>query len=119
MFLRRAAGYLLSLSAFAGLILSLMGLVIVWTYSPLITQSIRDNLTLIDQTLNSTESVLITVNQMVQNTSLEVTSLQTTTKALSNGIHDANPMFDSLMSLTGRDLPAAIGITQTSLTSAQ
>jgi hypothetical protein len=119
MFLRRAANYFLVFSATAGIIFSIIGLASLWFYRPRITQAVLNNLVLIDQTLTSTQSVLVTVNQMVQNTALNVESLQATTKALSTGIHDTDPMFESLMSLTGRDLPTAISATQTSLASAQ
>src|SRR5258708_7069487 len=56
---------------------------------------------------------------MVQTTTVEVASLQTTTLALAQTIHDTSPMLDSLTSLTGKDFPAAVSATQTSLASAQ
>src|SRR5207244_3419001 len=57
--------------------------------------------------------------QVVQTTTVEVASLQTTTLALAQTIHDTTPTLDSLASLTGQDLPTAISATQTSLASAQ
>jgi hypothetical protein len=119
MTLRKTAGTLLVAAAGAGIILSLLGLLAVWVYRPKVTRSVVENLALVNQGFNSTEAVLSTVDQMVQTTSADVSSLQTTTQALSLGIHDANPMFDSLMQLTGRDLPNAITSTQASLASAQ
>jgi hypothetical protein len=119
MSLRRLSGVLLIIFAGTGIFLCILGLVFGWIYEPKLTTTIVDNLTLIDQSLTSTEVVLTTVEKMVQITSLDVASLQTTTKALSIGIHDANPMFDSLIQLTGKDLPEAIGTTQASLDSAQ
>src|SRR5512140_519670 len=116
---KRIAGTLLMVGAGIGIILSLLGLIGVWVAGPKLTASIASNLTLIDNGLTSTESVLTTVDQMVQITSLEVSSLDTTTKALTQGIHDTNPVFDSLIQMTGKDLPIAITSTQDSLTSAQ
>ncbi len=107
------------ISAWIGALFCLVGLTAVWAYRPVVTDSALQNLTLIDQSLTSTESVLTTVSDMVQTTTADVNSLQVTAKALSTGIHDANPMFDSLIKLTGQDLPAAITSTETSLASAQ
>jgi hypothetical protein len=94
-------------------------LVEVWRYQPIVTKTVTDNLALVDQSLNTTQDVLTIVGQMVQTTTIDVSSLQATTKALSLTIHGTNPMLDSLISLTGKDFPAAVRATQTSLASAQ
>jgi hypothetical protein len=119
MILRRIVGFLLVIAAAAGIIFSLVSLIEIWRYRPLVTKTVIDNLALFDQTLNTTQDVLIIVGQVVQTTAIDVTSLQATTKALAVTIHDTNPMFDSLISLTSKDIPAAISATQTSLASAQ
>jgi hypothetical protein len=56
---------------------------------------------------------------VVQTATIDVVSLQATTKALSLTIHDTKPMLDSLISLTSNDFPAAVSTAQTSLASAQ
>ena len=83
------------------------------------TQSVMDTLGLFDQALNTTQDSLTIVGQVVQSTTADVASLQTTTQALAQTIHDTNPMLDSLTLLTSKDLPAAIDATQTSLAAAQ
>jgi len=119
MILRRLVGLLLIIAAIAGVVFSVAGLIEVWRYRPVVTQAVTDNLTVFDQALNTTQAGLTIVSQVVQTTTVEVASLQTTTQALAQAIHDTNPMLDSLTGLTGKDLPAAITATKTSLASAQ
>ena len=119
MVLRRLCGFLLVLAAAAGIVFSVGGLIEIWRYRPGVTQTVMDNLALFDQALNTTQDGLTIVGQLVQTTTVDVASLQTTTQALALAIHDTNPMLDSLTSLTSKDLPAAVGATQASLASAQ
>jgi hypothetical protein len=119
MILRRIVGVLLVIAVATGIIFSLVGLVEVWRYRPIMTKAVIDNLALVDQSLNTTQDVLTIVGQMVRTTTIDVASLQATTKALSLTIQGTNPMLDSLISLTGKDFPAAVQATQTSLASAQ
>jgi glucosamine 6-phosphate synthetase-like amidotransferase/phosphosugar isomerase protein len=119
MFLRRLVGFLLIVAAVAGIIFSLISLVEIWRYRPVVTKTVTDNLALVDQTLGTTQDVLTLVGQVVQTTSNDIASLQATTQALAQTIHDTNPMLDSLISLTSKDFPASISATQTSLASAQ
>ncbi len=97
----------------------LCGLGATWFYQPRITKAIETNLSLTDQSLNYTESILATVNQVVESTKTDVTSLQETTSTMAAAIKDANPMLDTLIKLTGKDLPTTIDTTQSSLASAE
>jgi hypothetical protein len=117
--LKRIIGYLLVIAAASGIIFGLVGLVEVWRYRSIVTKIVTDNLALVDQSLNTTQDVLTIVGQVVQTTTIDVDSLQATTKALSLTIHDTYPMLDSLISLTSKDFPAAVSATQISLASAQ
>jgi hypothetical protein len=117
--LRRLIGFVLVIAAVAGIIFSVFGLVQIWRFRPIVTATVTDNLALFNQTLATTRQGLTIVGQVVQTTTVDVASLQTTTQALARAIHDTNPMLDSLASLTSKDFPAAVGATQTSLASAQ
>jgi hypothetical protein len=119
MILRKLFGFLFVLAAAVGVVFSVVGLIEIWRYRPGMTQTVNDNLALFDQTLHTTQEGLTIVGQVVQTTTVEVASLQTTTRALAVAIHDTNPMLDSLTSLTSKDIPAAISATQMSLASAQ
>ena len=117
--LRRLFGILFIIAAVLGFVFSLIGLIEIWRYRPAVTKTVIDSLALIDQTLNSTQDGLSIVGQMVQTTTVEVASLQTTSQSLAQTVHDTNPMFDSLTGLTSTDFPAAVDATQTALASAQ
>jgi len=117
--LRRLFGFLLMFAAAAGFIFSVVSLFEIWRIRPVVTQTVVDTMALLDQALNTTQDSLTIVGQVLQSTTVDVDSLQTTTRALAQTIHDTNPMLDSLTLLTSKDFPAAIVATQTSLASAQ
>jgi hypothetical protein len=119
MILKRLIGILFVIAAIAGIIFSLLGLTGIWRYRAVVTQTVLNNLTLSDQALGTTEQVLTIASQVVQATTTDVASMQATTQAVTLAIHNTNPMLDSLVSLTQKDLPAAVSATQTSLASAQ
>jgi len=119
MFLRRIVGISLVIAAMAGIIFSIVGLIGIWRYRPVVTQTVLDNLALADKALGTTQDVLTIAGQVVQTTTTDVASLKATTQAVTLAIHDTNPMFTALVSLTQKDLPAAVSATQTSLASAQ
>jgi len=116
---RRLFGFLFVIAAAAGVVFSVVGLIEIWRYRPVVTQTVTDNLALVHQALGTTQDGLTILGQVVQSITVDVASLQTTTQALALAIHDTSPMLDSLDSLTGKDLPASISATQTSLASAQ
>ncbi len=117
--LRRLLGVLFIAAAAAGLVFSVVGLVEVWRYRPVVTQKVVETLTVFDRALNTTRDGLAIVGQVVQTTTVDIAALQTTTRALAQAIHDTSPMLDSLTRLTSTDFPAAVAATQTSLASAQ
>src|SRR5437868_13463331 len=98
--LRRLIGFVFVVAAVAGIVFSVYGLVQIWRYRPVVTKTVTDNLVLFDQTLSTTQQGLIIVGRVVQTTTLDVASLQTTTEAMARAIHDTNPMLDSLNTLT-------------------
>jgi hypothetical protein len=116
---KKLVGYLFISAAVIGVIFSLVGLIEIWRYRPVVMRTVKDSLALFDQTLTTTQDGLTIVGQVVQTTAEDVASLQTTTQALAQAIHDTNPMVDSLINLTGHTFPEAVGATQTSLASAQ
>ena len=119
MILRRMVGILLIIAAAAGIIFSLVGLIEIWRYRPVVPKIVINNLALSDQALGTTQDVLTIVGQVVQASTADVASVQATGNAVALLIHESNPMLDSLISLTNNNLPAAVSATQTSLNSAQ
>jgi hypothetical protein len=117
--IRRLVGFLFLAAAAAGFIFTVICLFEIWNYRPLVALSVTDTLALYDQTLIATQDGLTSIGQLVETTTLDVASLQATTSALAQTIHETTSTMDSLTGLTGKDLPDAIDATQTSLTSAQ
>jgi hypothetical protein len=119
MMIKRLIGFLLIIGAVGGILFSLIGLVELWRYRPMVTKNVVDNLALVDQTLSTTQQALTIVGQVVKTTTGDVAALQATSAAVAQAIQDTNPGLDSIIGLTGKDLPAAVTATQTSLASAQ
>ena len=117
--LRKILGYLLVVGAVAGFIFGAVGLIAIWRYQPGVTQTVVDTLDLMDRTVNASQNGLVIVGDVLQITTVDVASLQTTIDALAQTVHSSSPMLDSLTNLTGKDFPAALNATQTSLASAQ
>jgi len=119
MMIKRIIGLLLIIGAVGGILFSLTGLYEVWRFRPAVTKSVVDNLALVDQTLSTTQQALTIMGQVVQTTTADVAALQATSAAVAKAIQDSNSGLDSIISLTGKDMPAAVTATQTSLASAQ
>ena len=115
----RLLGWIFVVFAVIGIVFSIIGLVEVWRVKPVLSQSVSDNLALLDQTLTTTGDGLNLIGQMVQTITTDVGSLHTTTQSLAQAIHATNPMLDSLSTLSGQTLPDTISATQASLASAQ
>jgi len=116
---RRLIGYLLIIAAVAGIIFSVGGLFEIWRLRPVVTKTVVDNLDLFDQALKTTQDGFTIVGEVVQTATGDVDSLQATTQALAQAIQSTDPILDSMLKLTSKDLPATINATQTSLASAQ
>ena len=119
MYLKRVSGLLLVIAATAGFIFSIVGIIEIWRYKPVVEQTAIESLALLDQTLITTQDGLTVVDQVVQTTTVDTASLQMALQSLAQTIHATNPMLDSLTGLTSKDFPAAVDATQTSLASAQ
>lgn len=117
--IRRPLGFLFLIAAAAGIIFSIIGLVQIWRYEQVVTETVVDNLALVDQALDATQDGLVVVDQVVETTKVDVASLQTATRALALAINDTNSMLDSLSTLAGKDFPDSIKATQESLASAE
>ena len=117
--IRRLLGFLFVIAAVGGIIFSVVSLVQIWRYEQVVTQTVVDNLALVDQALDATQDGLTVVDEVVETTKVDVTSIQITTRALALAIRDMNLMLDSLSTLASEDFPDSISATQTSLASAQ
>jgi len=119
MIFRRLIGFLFITAAAIGILLSIAGLVAVWTYRPGVIKTATETLAWFNQTLNTTLEGLTTAGNVLKTPTEDMASLETATQAMAQTIHDTTPMLDTMIGLTSNDLPAAVKATQTSLASAQ
>ncbi len=117
--IKRLFGFLLIFAAAMGFIFSVVGIVEIWRYRPVVEQNASETLALSDQTLIATQGGLTAVSQVMQTTTADVASLQTAIQAVAQTIYETHPMLNTLTQLTSKDFPATIDATQTSLASAQ
>ncbi len=114
----RLIGVLLVVAAAFGVLFSFLGIIEVWRIKPTVVSGLSYELDIVDATVANTVAGLDTVSNTLSTLSGNVEALQNTTVGLSQSIHGAEPMMDTLVKLLGQDLPNTITTTQTSLNSA-
>ncbi|RCK72551.1 MAG: hypothetical protein ANABAC_1899 [Anaerolineae bacterium] len=112
-------GSLLIFSAALGLLLSLLGIVVTWAYQPVLTSTLQEQVRLAESVMESTAQGLEVASQTLAATHLTLQTLDETVQTFSQSITDTLPLLDTIGEMVGKDLPATIQSTQTSLDSAQ
>ncbi len=112
-------GIVLIFTAIFGILFSLIAIIQIWRFKPRLEAGLSGELQLLDKTLTTTQDGLAVVKGSLDTASTNVDSLESATETLAQSLQDSNPLMESLVSLVGKDLPATITATQTSLTSAQ
>lgn len=115
----RVVGYVLTIAAIIGLVLSLVGIAAVWWVKRPLTENVMSMIGLTDRTLKATSDALLVTKESLTEAMVDVISMKDTLEATSRAIHATNPMLDSLSNLLSKDIPDAIDATQTSLATAQ
>ena len=116
--LSRITGSLLVFAAIIGLIFSLLGLILIWTYKPVVTESIQGSLDLIHNSLSTTAKGMELTQQSLQSLEGSVQSVESTMRTASQTIEDTLPMMDTMVTLLDEELPSSVSAVQTSLNSA-
>lgn len=101
-----------------GLLLTAAGFYAVSTLQPSIKQGTAEILNVLDAALVTTMEALEVVERSLDNAAETMTTLETTTRDVAKGIGETDPLFDTLTTVTGKDLPATVANTQQSLASA-
>jgi hypothetical protein len=114
----RIIGAALALAAGAGMLFSLFGIVQTWRVRPVLVNGLVYELDLLRATVDTTSVGLTTISDTLKTASGNVQVLQDTTAGLTQSLHEAQPMLDTLVRLLGHDLPNTITATQISLDSA-
>jgi hypothetical protein len=115
----RFTGVILIITAIAGIIFSMLVLAGLWIYRPTAAETVRGNVLLVRDTLQTTSSGLVIMEQSLESAISSFTTLETTVIATANSIEDSTPMLNTLVLLTAEDLPATISSAQLSLEAAQ
>lgn len=115
----RIIGIIMVVTATLGIVISLAGLVWVWSKKGPLTDDLISKLDMASSSLDTTAKGLDIADQSLKTSSSSVVALETAFNTLSESIQETQPMVDSLSSLLGEDLPATIETTQTSLEAAQ
>ncbi len=111
--------YAFLIAGSAGALFVLFGLVQVWRARAGAVIIAADTLEVTLETLQATEEGLGVIQDLIETTSNDVSLLESSVQTLTISIENSNQVLDSLIALTGTDLPATIAATQTSLASAQ
>ncbi len=117
--LKGLVGFVLVVTALAGILLSLVGLMGVWRIKQPLTANLLAGLELADYTLETTSQGLDVVDQSLEVAQANVAALDTTVLTLAKSISDTVPLVNSLATLAGKDLPTAMMAARTSLIAAQ
>lgn len=117
--LARFLGLLLTLTALAGIIISIFGIIRLWQTETEWKAQAQDVLTLLDTTLQTTSDGLQTASTALEQADSALTSLADATQTASNSLDDTLPLIDTLSEITTRDLPQAISRSQQAIQSAQ
>ncbi len=116
---KRILGLILVIIAIISLLISVGGIVALWSVSPAITTALQDTATLIVQTLTTTQKALMVADTALQNASNTLTVLSGSIDSLASSIGSTQNALDSVTLLVRQDLPKAIDAARTALTSAQ
>jgi methyl-accepting chemotaxis protein len=116
---QRIIGAVLILTAIAGLVFNLAGLVFIWRVKQPFTHDAVQNVHLIRTTLQTTSDGLAIADSSITSSIRSLTDLELTINTTAQTIDTTTPMVDSLVTLMKSDLPDTITHTQTSLASAQ
>ncbi len=118
-FFRKIIGLILSLTAIIGIIFSIAALITLWTYRPAVNTFATENMSVLRQTLDTTQAGLFVAESSLESSIASITTLETTIAATAKSINDTAPMIDTFVILAGEDLPTTVSSAQLSLLAAQ
>lgn len=117
--LKRTLGLILVIVAIISLIISAGSTVALWSLRPAITIALQDTITLITETLATTQKALTVADTALQNAADTLTTLSGSIDSLANSIGSTQNALNSVTMLVRYDLPKTIDAARTALGSAQ
>ncbi|MDD5467358.1 MAG: hypothetical protein PHS96_06105 [Anaerolineales bacterium] len=112
-------GITLMVSAIAGVLICLAGLIAIWGNVARVQEAALAQLDLAIAVLDTTGEALELAYNTILTTGESVATIEATVGTLALSIQESTPLLDSLTALVGENLPNALASTQTSLTAAQ
>lgn len=116
---RRIIGLLLILTAIGGLVISLYGLLGVWRFKPVVTESLTNAVVLTNDTLEATSAGLSLTEESLSAVVDSMQALQDALITTSEALNSTEPIFETAVAMLDEELPNTIEATQSSLESAQ
>jgi peptidoglycan hydrolase CwlO-like protein len=114
----RIAGMALIVAGIAGLIFSIVGLVVLGRVQQTVESAILENLQLVDQALTATAEGLTVTQTSLQQATNMIQSAAQTTSGVGQALDDTVPTVDAVADFLGEQLPATIKSTQETLLAA-
>jgi len=116
-FLGRIVGIALIIAGIAGLVFSIVGLVVLIQVQKNVEAAVASQLGLVDQALTATSQGLGVAEDSLAQAVDTVKVLETTVSGIGTTINSSVPVVETISSLVGEKLPAAIETTQKTLVS--
>ena len=115
---KRIIGLALIVVSIASLIVSVVGLVSLWTLKQNAVVAIGDAATLLTDTLVTTDKALTAAEQVLEGARDSIATLLGATQAIASALRDGQPTLNSAVRLLKQDFPDTIDSVQTAVTSA-
>jgi hypothetical protein len=115
----RAVGVALIGAALLGLVLSIIGLVLVFAVGARAEAAVLRELDVLDEALTTTSEGLFVAGAALTDTAQTISSLSKTFVSVSMTITETQPIISTMADLTSEDLPQTINTTRQALDSAQ
>lgn len=112
-------GYALTIAAAVGLVVNFLALLFVPSWTQEANRTITSSLTTFDQTMTTTSQALDVLEGSLDDLGGTLAAVEMTGVGVATTLSDTVPLIDSIASVTGEELPAAIQSTQSSLVAAQ
>ena len=117
--MKRITGIVLIIIAALSLLVSLFGLIQIWTIRQPLADAAVVGIDLFAETLDTTSDALRVVSDSLQSASDAVTTVERTTLSVAETMSTTRTTVGSFANLMGKDLPTSIDATRTALKSAQ
>ncbi len=117
--LKRILGVILVIVSIISLIISVGGIIALWSVQPAVTTSLQDTARLLSDTLATTQKALTVADTALQNATDTTTVLSGSIDSLANSIGTTQDALNSVTALVKQELPNTIEAARTALASAQ